>query len=273
MDALESLQAGELDNALQALQEQVRSDPADVNKRVFLFQLLAVLGQWDRALAQLNVAGEMDAANMPMLQTYRELLQCEALRTEVFRGARTPLLFGDPDEWIALLLQSLKAVADDQLDQAEQLRDQAYESAPAIAGSINGEPFEWLADADSRIGPFLEVVVNGRYYWVPFSRIKSISFFEPEDLRDLVWAAAEFVWANEGQAVGMIPVRYPGSEDATSNAIRLARVTQWNELSPQTFAGLGQRMLATDAGDYPLLEVRSIELNVEAGGSNAENAA
>jgi type VI secretion system protein ImpE len=224
-------------------------------------------------LTQLNVAGEMDAANLPMLQTYRELLQCEALRAEVFRGMRSPLLFGAPDEWMALLLQSLKALADGQINQAEQLREQAYESAVGISGTINGEPFEWLADADSRIGPFLEVVVNGRYYWVPFSRIKSISFFEPEDLRDLVWAPAEFVWANDGQAVGMIPVRYPGSEDATNNAIRLARVTQWTELSPQTFAGIGQKMFVTDAGDYPLLEVHNIELNVAADGATAENAA
>ena len=38
----------------------------------FLFQLLAVQGQWDRALTQLNMAGEMDAAHLAMVQTYRE---------------------------------------------------------------------------------------------------------------------------------------------------------------------------------------------------------
>lgn len=273
MDAIESLQAGDMDSALQQLQEQVRNDPADVNKRIFLFQLLSILGQWDRALTQLNVAGEMDAANLPMLHTYRELLQCEALRHEVFRGTRSPLLFGDPDQSMALLLQSLKAVADDQFDQAEQMRDQAYESVTTVPGTINGETFEWLADADSRIGPFLEAVVNGHYYWVPFSRIKSISFYKPEDLRDLVWLPAEFVWANEGQAVGMIPVRYPGSAEADDDPIRLARVTRWTELTPQTFIGLGQRMLVTDAGEYPLLEIRNIELNVDIDGADAENAA
>ncbi|MFO1349473.1 MAG: hypothetical protein U1F68_01835 [Gammaproteobacteria bacterium] len=36
------------------MQEQVRKNPANAKYRVFLFQLLAVLGQWERALNQLN---------------------------------------------------------------------------------------------------------------------------------------------------------------------------------------------------------------------------
>ena len=45
--------------------------------RVFLFQLLCVLGQWERALTQLNVAAELDAQALAMAQMYREALQCE----------------------------------------------------------------------------------------------------------------------------------------------------------------------------------------------------
>lgn len=46
-------------------------------------------------------------------------------------------------------------------------------------------------------------------------------------------------------------------------ALRLGRQTTWKELEGGHFVGLGQRMLATDRGEYPLLEVRSIVMDNE----------
>ena len=95
--AEQALQEGDPQRALKALQEQIRSAPANAKLRVFLFQLLAVLGQWERALNQLTVAGELDASTLAMVQTYREAIQCERLREQVFLGKRAPLLFGEPE--------------------------------------------------------------------------------------------------------------------------------------------------------------------------------
>lgn len=258
--AEESLHAGDLPAALQQLQEQVRKQPANVQYRVFLFQLLAVLGQWDKAMTQLNVLGEMDASTLPMVQTYREAIHCERLRAEVFAGRRSPLIFGDPYPWMALLLEALRLTADGHHVQARAARDQAFESAAATPGTVDGQPFAWIADADTRLGPVIEAIVNGRYYWIPFQRIRSIRLETPADLRDLVWMPAQFTWANGGASVGLIPTRYPGSETAGDNAIRMARKTEWLDCGSDLYCGLGQRMLATDAGEYPLLEVRAIEL-------------
>src|SRR4051812_13211517 len=105
--AEESVRAGRLEEALADLQGQVRKAPADARLRIFLFQLLAVMGQWDRALTQLKVAADLDAAAIPMRETYKEALACEVLRAEVFAGRRTPLLFGKPAEWMATMVQSL----------------------------------------------------------------------------------------------------------------------------------------------------------------------
>jgi len=55
------------EHALKLLQEQIRSAPADPKLRVFLFQLLCVLGHWDRALNQLTVTGELDASTLAMV--------------------------------------------------------------------------------------------------------------------------------------------------------------------------------------------------------------
>ncbi|HEX3636318.1 MAG TPA: type VI secretion system accessory protein TagJ, partial [Paraburkholderia sp.] len=181
MNAEEYLREGDLDGCLRELQNQVRKDPSKAAYRVFLFQLLAVTGAWDRALTQLNVVGELDAAALPMVQTYREALQCEALREAVFKGERAPLIFGEPTGWLALLLEALRLDAAGDGDAAAAARAQALDEAPATAGALNGEPFAWLADADNRFGPTLETVVNGRYYWIPFSRIKRIEIEPPSD--------------------------------------------------------------------------------------------
>ena len=55
----------------------------------------------------------------------------------------------------------------------------------AISKAPSGQPFEWLADADMRLGPVLEAYINGRYAWIPFARLGRIRIEAPEDLRDV----------------------------------------------------------------------------------------
>jgi type VI secretion system protein ImpE len=256
--ARELLRAGDLPATLAVLQEQVRGDPSNAEKRVFLFQLLSVLGQWERAATQLEVAAELDAKTLAMVQMYREALKCEALRVDVFAGRKSPLIFGEPQEWLALLIEALLVQGTERAAQADALRARALELAPASSGTINAERFEWLADADSRIGPVCEAIINGRYYWVPFARLARLDIEEPTDLRDVAWTPAHFQFTNGGETVGIIPSRYPGSETSDDATLCLARKTAWLQVRPEVYEGLGQRLLATDAGEYPLFDVRSI---------------
>ncbi|MHC4326995.1 MAG: tetratricopeptide repeat protein [Planctomycetota bacterium] len=69
--AEELLRSGQLHEALAALESEVRADPANAKLRVFLFQLLCVLGDWERALTQLNTAAELDAVNAGRHSTVR----------------------------------------------------------------------------------------------------------------------------------------------------------------------------------------------------------
>jgi len=162
---------GNLDTALHDLQEQVRSAPANADLRVFLFQLLSVMGQWERALTQLDVAADLDARTLAMAQMYREAIHCELLRAEVFAGKRSPVVFGEPEEWLALLIESVLVSGTPRAGEAQALRERAFEAAPASAGSLDGQAFAWVADADMRLGPVCEAVINGRYYWLPFDRV------------------------------------------------------------------------------------------------------
>ncbi len=284
MTALELLRGGDIEQALVQLQNEVRRNPADFKNRVFLFQLLVVTGQWERALTQLNLTGELDAIALAMVQTYREALRCEVFRQQVFAGKRMPLVFGQPQEWVAHLLESFRLLADGKFPESKRLRDTAFQAAPARTGTIlvgkgldkgkdeaepQGEPFQWIADADPRLGPVLEAIINGKYYWVPLENVRELTIDPPADLRDVVWMPAHFEWINGGETVALLPTRYSGSESSPDPQIRLARKTEWNEAAPDLFVGMGQRMLATDAGEYPLMEVRKIQFDVQGGEGSA----
>ena len=257
----ECFRAGDLAGSLDALQAEVRQRPEDAKPRVFLAQLLMVMGQWDRALIQLSTIAELDPSAIPMAHAYRSAIQCEVLRSDVFAGTRSPVLFGDPEPWTASMLQALKLDAKGSAEEAASLRAAALEAAPMTAGAIDDRRFEWLADADSRLGPILEVLLNGAYYWVPAHHVRQIEIESPADARDLVWIPATFTWTNGGDALGFIPVRYPGSEKSGDNGIRMARRTEWQETGAGGIVGLGQRMLTTDADDFPLLGVRRISFD------------
>lgn len=270
MSAVEALREGDLTRALSELQDEVRASPDQARHRIFLFQLLSVLGQWDRALTQLQVVRDLDPGAIAMVRTYETVLQCEALRDRVFAGQKTPLILGDPEPWIAELVEALRLSDQGDIAAAQRLREHAFDAAPTSTGTItyvgdsadgateSEAAFQWLADADSRLGPVLEAVVNGRYYWVPFMRIKHVIVEPPTDLRDLVWLPAQFLWTNDGEAVGMIPTRYAGSERSDDNQILLARKTDWHQPTGGVFEGIGQRLLATDESEYPILNVRRI---------------
>ncbi len=271
--AEQAIRQGQVTQALQLLQDGVRAKPADVKLRIFLFQLLAVAGQWARALNQLKVCGEMDAGTLAMVNTYREALQCEALRDAVFKGQTTPMVYGQPQAWVAQLVEALQADARGEHALARHLREQALEAAPTTSGTLNGESFAWLADADSRLGPVLEVIINGRYGWLPFASVAQIDFEPPSDLRDMVWLPCSITLPNGGGTVALVPTRYAPMPEGTDELTRLSRRTEWIEISPEQYRGVGQRLLTTDQSELGLLEVRTLVFQVQGGAGEGEAGA
>lgn len=256
----EHLKAGDLDLALKTLQDKVRADPADAKLRIFLFQLLCVLGDWKRAITQLKLSAELDEAATMMAKTYREAIICEVYREKVFAGEKDPLIFGEPQEWLALLIEAQKLLATGKPEEAAALRARAFDAAPASAGMVNGDRFEWIADADMRLGPVLEVIVNGRYFWLPFASIAGLEIEPPSDLRDAVWTAGTLTLANGGEVPVLIPTRYAGTTQAGDHAALLARTTNWTDVGANTYIGIGQRLLTTDQADVAVMDIRSLSM-------------
>lgn len=260
MTAETLIHAGDPVAALQALQDQVRSKPTDAKLRIFLFQLLAVNGDWKRAQVQLELAGQLDSEADPMVQAYRDVINCELHREAVFEGKSKPLIFGEPEDWVASLVEAQQAYAKGDMDTFSALNAQAFENADTRSGRINDEGFEWLADADQRFGPVFEFIFNGQYYWVPMSRVAKLHTDKPTDLRDLIWLPAEVMWINGGKIMVMIPVRYPRIEGVSGPGL-LSRRTDWISHDGDISEGTGQRIFASDQQDYSILQVRSIEFD------------
>ena len=256
----EHLKAGDPGSALSALQDKVRADPSNPKLRIFLFQLLCLLGDWKRAIAQLKLSAELDPGATMMAKAYREAIICEVYREKVFKGEKDPLVFGEPAEWLAHLIEAQKLLAMGRVAEAATLRAQAFEAAPQTSGEADGKKFDWIADADMRLGPVLEVIINGRYFWMPFAQIATLELEEPADLRDSVWVAGTLTLINGGELAVMIPTRYPDSTDADPEAM-MARVTDWQDVGSETYVGIGQRLLTTGDTDISIMDLRSLRMD------------
>ncbi len=235
----------------------VKKAPTDPSARMRLFRVFCLTGLWDRALTQLDTASGMDAALAMTSLLYKQAIACERFRTEVFAGRRTPVVLGEPQAWLAWMIEALRA---DDADRAQALRTQAMDAAPACPGTLNDQPFEWLADADPRLGPVCEAFIDGKYYWLPFDRVAELTIDEPDDTLDLVWIGAELALGNGGAKHVLIPTRYPGSDASEDDAIRTSRRTEWIGSDALGYRGLGQREWVTDRGETGLLDVRKVTL-------------
>ena len=139
--------------------------------------------------------------------------------------------------------------AGDNLTDAKAIVNDAYTKF------ITARKWTFLKPSDT-----LGLMTNQYVYEMP-ELFSSLRIEPPTDLRDAVWIPANFTWVNEGEVPGLIPTRYPGSECSEDEAVRLARKTEWVEKPGEVYLGLGQRMFATDKGEFSLLQVRQIELN------------
>lgn len=230
MKARELFQAGQLDAAIDALGVEVRDNPTDTQRRTFLFELLCFAGQYGRAEKHLDVLAQSGPQSGMGALLYRSALHAGLTRDRMFR--------------------------DDAVPAAPAARD--------ISGTLNGTPFTSLADGDPRIGSRLEVFAAGQYTLLPFEHIASLRMAAPKRLRDLLWPPAvlktgpQFKGLDLGEVI--LPALTPLSTDDANDHVRLGRVTEWRELANGTPVPVGQKMLLVDGEEFPILEVRELDI-------------
>ncbi len=242
MDASALYKAGQLGPAIEALGLELRKQPTDTRRRIFLFELLCFAGEYDRATKQLDVlsSGGKDAESGAML--YRAALHAHRTREEMFARNELPL----------------------------------SSALPSPAGTCDGVDFSSFADEDDRIGANLEVFIAGSYTWIPFHYIESVELQAPTRLRDLLWAPAllhttkDFRLQDLGQV--LLPALAPLSCKHPDDAVRLGRTTVWIEDSNHGAVPAGQKIYLADDAELPLLEIRDLEFHAAASGDSRENS-
>ncbi|MGO4812254.1 type VI secretion system accessory protein TagJ [Cupriavidus sp. 2MCAB6] len=252
-------EAGSIADALAATEAGVRKQPGSFDARWGLFQWLCVVGDWPRALRQLQVAAQLAPDFAQTAHAYRDLVRMEAFRKAVFSGAREPAYLLPAPGWLERLHVALALAEACDISGADRNRNLAFSDVSDTPGSHDGQPFAWITDTDTRLGPTCELVVAGRYTWLPFSQMRTLHMRAPAGLLDLLWRPATVTLVDGSIARGFIPVRYPDSE-LGRDAIRMARETTWSEAGETGVMGLGQKTWMTDAGDVPLLETAMLTL-------------
>jgi type VI secretion system protein ImpE len=229
------LQAGKLDEAIQAVSAEVRDNPQDVKRRTFLFELLCFSGDFSRAEKHLDLAAQgSQSAEMGAL-LYHAALHAERTRHEMFSKKEYPLPRG-------------AAVPEE------------------LSIKVNGKLYHSLVDADPRVGAHLEVFAAGSYMWIPFALLTSIDIEPPKRLRDLLWLPAKVRTSDKYQEreLGevLLPVLTPFAAQHSDPAVRLGRATLWEESSDGEVLPAGQKMLLADDEEWPLLDLRSVQITM-----------
>jgi type VI secretion system protein ImpE len=228
MDGLSYYRDGQLQLAITALGDELKKQPLDAKRRTFLFELLCFAGEYDRASKQLDILSDASKEATAGALLYRSALHAEKTRQEMFTKNELPL----------------------------------GTTHPAPSGTLNGEEFTTLEDADPRIGAHLEAFIAGSYTWIPLAYVESVEMQPPKKLRDLLWAPAilhtteDFRLQDLGEV--LIPVLAPLSWKHPDDAVRLGRASAWEEDEKYGAVPFGQKLLMRGDEEVPFLELRNL---------------
>jgi type VI secretion system protein ImpE len=262
MNSYQLYQEARLDDAIQASLQEVKSNPLNADKRLFLCDLLCLAHELQRADKQLETLGQQDSTLSVGVSLYRQLIRAAQARSEFYESGRPPEFMEEVPEILKLHLRASIAVRDGSLAEANDLLQEAETSRVHPRGLCNGEPFEDFRDLDDLTSPVLEVLTStGKYYWVSWDRIESLAFRKPKLLRDLIWRPTEMSIRNGLDAVVYVPAIYYGSHRSEDPRLRCGLSTDWVQSNGGPAKGVGQRMYLVGNEDRPLMTLESISFS------------
>jgi type VI secretion system protein ImpE len=248
--------AGQLDEAVSLLSEELREFPTDDRRRTFLVELLCLNGRWDRATKLLD---GMEDSRGPNKVIYGQVLRAEGHRRAFLLGDGNPRVLGDAIAGLDLApyQEAAQALERGESDMAFAVLDEAERRRPRVSGQRERSPFSDVRDADDRFAAVLEVLDGEEYAWLPYAALRSLQVQPPRHPIDFVFSPA-ILDDGKGPRRVFIPTRYPGSERAPEVALRMG--WQTTTLDGAGVRCLGQRVLLIDDQIVPLLQLESLWL-------------
>ncbi len=254
--------AGKLDDAVAAAQAALRKAPTDINARVLLGELLAFTGNLERADVVLDAASAIDPSTALVVAEFRQLIRADIARRQLFRDGRVPEFLADPTETQRLQLAALVAMRAGDLAEAVRQTEAAEAARPRAPGRHGDATFDDLRDADDLLaGTFEVLTTTGKYYWIPTERVETLEFHAPKRPRDLLWRRASMSVAQGPDGEVYLPAIY-AADDATTDALRLGRETDWRESEGGPVRGVGQRLVIVGEDAVPMMELGNFRFDI-----------
>lgn len=239
----------------------VQASPGDIGARSALWQIFAARGEFSRARTQLDAMVSINSSWALEAASCTALLKAEELRLKVFSGTAQPTCLGEPPAWFAKIVSALPLLQRESAGTkatAVALLREAQQDSDGLGGLVNGRTFSWLCDGDARLGPCMEMIVQGNYLWAPWIRVSKITSRAPTEIRDRLWLHAMVEFGDDGAFEAFLPARYPHPQN---DAEHLGEVTTWQPIDDEAYIGLGQKTLLTDGGEVGLLDVRELRFH------------
>lgn len=239
MEAHQLLKAGRLTDAIAALHSHLGGNPRDHKAQTFLFELICFTGDFEKAERQLHALIQDDHPHSESgIARYRGVLKAERARQRSFAEHHypPPLVNG---------------------------------FAGAATGTLNGNPFLTISDADPRIGEKLELFVAGEYLWMSLSDVRRLQLPAPRRLRDLLWLPAEVAAVPSLQAFVLddvwLPMMAPLTWRHHDEEVKLGRISDWQQDQHGEIAPFGIKTYLVDGLEIPLAEFRDLVLHPHLG--------
>jgi type VI secretion system protein ImpE len=258
-NASELFRAGKLNPAIVAANAGLRQNPADLNARMLLAELLVFAGNFERADTILDAAAQIDPAAMIGIAEFRQLLRAAMARRQHTREGRVPEFLDEPTPSLRSSLAALVALrAGDREASARHAAD-AEAQRPRVSGNSGERQFDDFRDADDLHAGFFEVLTTtGKYFWIPTERVERVQFHPPRRPRDLAWRRASVSVSNGPDGEVYLPAIYDSENPDMADDLRLGRATDWIEPAEGPVQGVGQRVYVVGDDAVGIMELTTL---------------
>jgi len=252
------LDAGKLDEAIEAMNAEVRARPTDVNARAALVELLCFAGNLERADKLLDAISSLDPSTAVGIALYRQLVRAEQARNQFYLEGRVPEFLSQPDPVSQLEMRAAVLLREGDTAGAQQALAERDELRPAVTGVSDGAPFDDFRDLDDINASHLEVLTaTGKYFWAPLSIVTAIEFRPVERRRDLLWRRANLCVTEGPDGEVYLPTVYWSPEATAEQRLGYATDFLGGEDAPVRGIGLRSFLVGDDAST--ILELGTVK--------------
>ena len=248
MDSIKQyLSDGQLQQAIEKTQQDLRESPGASDLRACLVELLCMAGQLERADEVLTTLAKHNPDWIPGSANLRQLLRAQQARLALRKGQLADDVIATPGPALEALLAVNLHLANGQSEEAKAASEALEANRESCVFQV-GDGVGEIRDCDDSLNGYIEGLgTDGRYYLWQWSEIESLQLHAPTSPVELIWRRAVIDMSDGRQGEAFLPLTYAGS---VTDAQKLGRETDWTEQVPGVVTGLGQKLFLV--GDIAL---------------------